>query len=168
MLPTSVGGDASRIYETTRRHPGQISPIAGSVLLERAIGGAVTLLLAGVGFLLAIGRYDIGAYLWIEALFVVGTLLAGVVFFSRACAATCAFAVPLAAAAAGRADRCARVYEGIHGYRDHLGTLVLVVALATLARPGRRGSSRSGPPGARSGSSSRSRRTSCSGRCSSS
>src|SRR5207237_8960658 len=63
VLPTGVGGDASRIYETTRRHPGYGSPAAGSVLLERAIGGAVTLLLAAVGFLLAIGRYDMGAYL---------------------------------------------------------------------------------------------------------
>src|SRR5919206_3916515 len=67
VLPTAVGGDASRIFETSRRHPGQASPIAGSVLLERALGGAVTLALAGVGFALAIGRYDIGAYLWIEA-----------------------------------------------------------------------------------------------------
>ena len=72
VLPTSVGGDASRIFETARRHPGQITPITGSVLLERALGGAVTLLLAGVGLLLAIGRYPIGPYLWIEGLFVVG------------------------------------------------------------------------------------------------
>ena len=33
VLPTSVGGDASRIYETARRHPGQASPITGSVLV---------------------------------------------------------------------------------------------------------------------------------------
>src|ERR1700722_21031304 len=64
VLPTSVGGDASRIYETTRRHPGYGSPIAGSVLLERAIGGVVTLILAAIGLLLAIGRYPIGPYLW--------------------------------------------------------------------------------------------------------
>src|SRR4029079_425441 len=43
VLRTSVGGDASRIFETSRRHPGQITPITGSVLLERALGGAVTL-----------------------------------------------------------------------------------------------------------------------------
>src|SRR5206468_4428103 len=53
VLPTSVGGDASRIYETTRRHPGQGSPVTGSVLIERAIGGAVTLVLAAVGLALA-------------------------------------------------------------------------------------------------------------------
>ena len=67
VLPTAVGGDAVRIYETTRRHPGRGGPIAGSVLLERALGGAATLVLAAVGFALALGRYDVGAYLWIEA-----------------------------------------------------------------------------------------------------
>jgi uncharacterized protein (TIRG00374 family) len=130
VLPTSVGGDASRIYETARRHPGQISPITGSVLLERALGGAVTLLLAGVGFLLAIGRYDIGAYLWIEFLFILGTIVVGVVFFSRRVRRHLAFAVPLARRL--RVERILRaVYEGVHGYRDHLGTLALV-CLATL------------------------------------
>ena len=43
VLPTAVGGDASRIYETMKRHPGQGTPITGSILLERALGGAVTL-----------------------------------------------------------------------------------------------------------------------------
>jgi len=130
VLPTSVGGDASRIYETARRHPGQITPITGSVLLERALGGAVTLLLAGIGFLLAIGRYDIGAYLWIELLFIVGTVFAGIVFFSRTVRRRLVFAVPLARRL--RVERVARaVYDGIHGYRDHPGTL-LIVCLATL------------------------------------
>jgi hypothetical protein len=129
VLPTAVGGDASRIFETTRRHPGRASPIAGSVLLERAVGGAVTLALAGVGFLLAIGRYDIGAYLWVEALFVVLTIIAGVVFFSRRVRRLLRFAVPLLRRI--RVERPVRaVYEGIHGYRDHVGTL-LVVAVVT-------------------------------------
>src|SRR5947199_335007 len=50
VLPTAVGGDAVRIYETSRRHPGNGGPIAASVLLERALGGAATLTLAAVGF----------------------------------------------------------------------------------------------------------------------
>ena len=83
VLPTSIGGDASRIFETARRNPGRITPITGSVLVERALGGAVTLLLAGIGFLLAIGRYSIGAYLWPEGIFVVLMIGAGIVFFSR-------------------------------------------------------------------------------------
>ena len=166
VLPTAVGGDASRIYETTKRHPGFGSPIAGSVLLERAIGGAVTLLLAGVGIVLAWGHYDIGAYLWIEALFVVLTLIAGVAFFSRRARRVLRFSVPLLRRLRDRAGRAARL-------RGH----------ARLSRPppdaarrlrrdaaGRssRGSPRSGPRARRSGSTSRSGPTSCSGRCSSS
>jgi hypothetical protein len=130
VLPTSVGGDASRIYETTRRHPGFGSPIAGSVLLERALGGAVTLLLAAIGLALAVGEYDVGAYLWIEGLFVVLTIVAGIVFFSRSARRVLRFTVPLLQRL--RIERIVRlVYEGIHGYRDHYGTL-LVVAFVTL------------------------------------
>jgi uncharacterized protein (TIRG00374 family) len=130
ILPTSVGGDASRIFETARRHPGAITPVTGSVLLERALGGAVTLVLAGIGLLLAIGRYSIGAYVWLEAVFVVGTIAAGIVFFSRRVRRRLRFAVPLARKL--RIETPARaVYEGIHGYRDHVGTL-LVVSLVTV------------------------------------
>ena len=125
ILPTSVGGDASRIFETARRHPGRITPITGSVLLERAIGGAVTVLLAGIGLLLAIGRYNIGAYVWIELLFVVGTIAAGIGFFSRRVRARLRFALPYARRL--RLETPARaVYDGIHGYRDHVSTLVVV------------------------------------------
>jgi len=129
VLPTSVGGDASRIFETSRRHPGQITPITGSVLLERALGGAVTLLLAGIGLLLAIGRYPIGAYLWIELLFVLATIATAFVFFSRAVRRRLVFLGPVARRL--RVERAARaVYDGLHGYRDHPGAL-LVVAVAT-------------------------------------
>ncbi|HEY7536342.1 MAG TPA: lysylphosphatidylglycerol synthase transmembrane domain-containing protein [Gaiellaceae bacterium] len=130
VLPTSVGGDASRIYETTRRHPGYGSPIAGSVLLERALGGAVTLLLAAIGLVIAIGDYDIGAYVWIEGLFVVLTIVAGIVFFSRRARRLLRFSVPLLRRL--RVERFVRlVYEGVHGYRDHPWTL-LVVSFVTL------------------------------------
>jgi uncharacterized protein (TIRG00374 family) len=130
VLPTSVGGDASRIFETARRHPGQATPVTGSVLVERALGGAVTLVLAGVGLLLAIGRYPIGPYLWIELLFVVLTLAAGVGFFSRSVRRRLAFGVPLARKL--KLEKLLRaVYDGIHGYRDHPGTLFRV-SLITL------------------------------------
>lgn len=136
VLPTSVGGDASRIYETGRRHPGKLSPIAGSVILERALGGAITLMLAGIGFVLAIGRYSIGAYLWIEALFVVLTIIAGFVFFSRRVRVWLRFAVPIARWA--RVERPARaVYEGVHGYRYHLSTLLAACAATVLVQGGR-------------------------------
>jgi glycosyltransferase 2 family protein len=131
VLPTSVGGDASRIFETSRRHPGQITPVTGSVLLERALGGAVTLLLAGIGLLLAIGRYPIGAYLWIELVFVVGTIAVAFVFFSRRARRRLVFLGPIARRF--RVEKPAgAVYHGLHGYRDHPGTL-LVVAVVTAA-----------------------------------
>ncbi len=136
VLPTSVGGDASRIYETGRRHRGMLSPIAGSVLIERALGGAITLLLAGIGMALAIGRYPIGPYLWIELLFVTLTIFAGIVFFSRRVRVWLRFAVPLARWA--RVERPARaVYEGIHGYRYHVSTLLLACGATVVIQTGR-------------------------------
>ena len=133
VLPTGVGGDASRIYETTRRHPGYGSPIAGAVLLERAIGGAVTLVLAGIGLVLAIGHYSLGAYLWVEVLFVVLTIVAGVVFFSRRLRGVLRFAVPLLTRV--RIDRPIRAaYEGIHGFRTHVRTLLVVASATTVAQ----------------------------------
>src|SRR4051794_40452948 len=39
VLPTSLGGDASRIFEGSRRRPGEGGTFAGSVLLERLLGG---------------------------------------------------------------------------------------------------------------------------------
>jgi uncharacterized membrane protein YbhN (UPF0104 family) len=136
VLPTSVGGDASRIFETARRHPGQTTPITGSVLLERALGGAVTLVLAGAGFLLAIGRYAIGAYLWIELLFVLLTAIAGFTFFSRWMRRQLAFALPLARRLKLEAPARA-VYDGIHGYRAYPGTLAIVCAVTALVQIGR-------------------------------
>jgi uncharacterized protein (TIRG00374 family) len=82
VLPTSLGGDASRIYETARRHPGSRGPVAGTVILERALGGAATLVLAAVGFALAVGRYSIGGYLWVEFAFIVLTAVGVFVLFS--------------------------------------------------------------------------------------
>ena len=37
VLPTSLGGDAMRIFETSRRHPGKGGPAAGSILLENDV-----------------------------------------------------------------------------------------------------------------------------------
>jgi uncharacterized protein (TIRG00374 family) len=82
VLPTSLGGDASRIYETTRQKPGAGGAVAATVLLERLLGGIATLTLAAVGFALAVGTYDLGAYLWIELLFVVAAVVIGVAVFS--------------------------------------------------------------------------------------
>jgi glycosyltransferase 2 family protein len=135
VLPTAVGGDAVRIYETARRHQGQGGSVAGSVLLERALGGAATLTLAGVGFVLALGRYDVGAYLWIEGAFVIATLVLAVALFSRRMRPLLARTVPLLRTI--RLERPVRaVYEGIHAYRAHprllLGVFTLTLAVQAV------------------------------------
>ena len=131
LLPTSMGGDAVRIFETTKRHPGRGGPVAASIILERALGGAATLVLAAVGFALAVGQYDIGAYLWIEGVFVLGTILLGIVLFSRRLRPLLARTVPLLRWL--RVERPVRaVYEGLHSYRHNVGLMVGVFAL-TLA-----------------------------------
>jgi uncharacterized protein (TIRG00374 family) len=128
VLPTSVGGDAVRIYDTARRHPGHGNTAAASVLLERAIGGAATLMLAAVGFLLAVGHYDVGPYLWIEALFVVATIILGFLLFSPRARPLLRLGKPLLALV--KADRLvAQVYKAIHSYRDHVGVLFTVCAV---------------------------------------
>jgi glycosyltransferase 2 family protein len=128
VLPTALGGDASRVFETARRHPGNTGLIAGSVVLERAIGGAATLLLAAVGLGLAVGQYDIGIYLWIEAVFVVGTILGGVLVFSRRARAWLAWLGPPLARI--RLERPLRaLYEGMHVFRNHVGALLAVFTL---------------------------------------
>jgi uncharacterized protein (TIRG00374 family) len=131
ILPTSIGGDAMRILETSRRHPGRGGPVAGSVLLERALGGAATLVLAAIGFVLAIGRYPVGPYLWVELAFVVATIFLGVVLFSLSVRPLLRRTAPLLRAI--RLERPVRaVYEGIHSYREN-GRLMLFVATLTLA-----------------------------------
>jgi uncharacterized protein (TIRG00374 family) len=135
VLPTSMGGDAARIFETSRRHPGRAGPIAGSVVLERALGGSATLVLAAVGFVLALGEYDVGAYLWIEGAFVVATLVLGIAVFSRSARRPLAWSVPVLRRL--RLERPVRaVYEGLHGYRAHarllLGVFVLTLAIQTV------------------------------------
>ncbi len=133
ILPTAVGGDAVRIYETARRHEGHGGQVAGSVLLERALGGAATLALAGVGFVLAVGHYDVGAYLWIEGAFVVGTIVLAVALFSRRVRPFLRRTRPLLRRVwLERPVRAA--YEGIHSYRDHPGLLAGVFSLTLVVQ----------------------------------
>ena len=134
VLPTSVGGDASRIFETSRRHPGQITPITGSVLVERSIGGAVTLRARRAsGCCSRSGATRSGRTSGSRSLFVVATLAAGFVFFSRSVRRRLAFLMPHARRF--RLEVPARaVYDGIHGYRDHVGTLLSVSLITTAAQ----------------------------------
>jgi glycosyltransferase 2 family protein len=133
LLPTAVGGDAVRIFETARRHAGRGGQVAGSVLLERALGGAATLALAGVGFVLAVGHYDVGAYLWIEGAFVLATIVLAVALFSRRVRPLLARTAPLLRRVwLERPIRAA--YEGIHSYRDHPGLMTGVFSLTLVVQ----------------------------------
>ena len=133
ILPTSIGGDAVRIFETARRHPGNGGPAAASVLLERALGGAATLALAAVGFALAVGKYDVGAYLWLELFFVIGTVIAGVLIFSPRAGRMLAKGRPLLAPF--KLDRLAgELWSALHSYRQNAGLLVGVFALTVAVQ----------------------------------
>ena len=128
VLPTSIGGDAVRVVETSRRHPGRVGDLTAIVLLERGLGGAATVLLGAIGFALAIGRYDVGAYIWLELLFVLGTLVLGVLFFARSVRPLLARSQPLLGRL--RLERPLRAfYEGVHAFRSHGRLLGAVFSL---------------------------------------
>ena len=97
-------------------------------MLERGLGGAATVLLGAIGFLLAIGRYDVGAYLWLELLFVLGTIVLAVLFFSTSVRPLLVRSRPLLARV--RLDRPLRAfYEGVHAFRPHRRLLATVFTL---------------------------------------
>ena len=133
VLPTSLGGDAVRVVETTRRHLGQAAIVTGTVLLERGLGGAATVALGAVGFLLSIGKYDVSAYLWLEGVFVLGTLLLGFLFFARSARPLLRRTQPLLERLRLAAPLQA-FYEGIHHYRGRPRLLGKVLALTTVVQ----------------------------------
>ena len=131
VLPTSLGGDAVRVVETARRHAGRTAVVTGTVLLERGLGGAATVLLGAIGFLLSIGRYDVSAYLWLEGVFVFGTLVLGFLFFARSARPLLRRVQPLLERF--RIEQPLRAfYEGVHHYRGRPRLLGGVFAV-TLA-----------------------------------
>jgi uncharacterized protein (TIRG00374 family) len=134
VLPTSLGGDAVRVVETTRRHPGRATVVTGTVLLERGLGGAATVALGAIGFLLSIGEYDVTAYLWLEGAFVFGTLALGFVFFARSARPLLRRLQPVLRRL-GLEKPLRHFYESIHHYRGRTGLLgkVLAVTFAVQA-----------------------------------
>jgi glycosyltransferase 2 family protein len=135
ILPTSLGGDAVRILETSRRHPARLGGISAIVLLERALGGAATVLLGAIGFGLALGRYDVGAYLWLEGAFVLGTFVLAFVFFARGARPILRRTLPLLRRL--RLERPVRaLYDGVHVFRAYprllSGVFALTVAIQTV------------------------------------
>jgi len=136
VLPTSLGGDAVRVVETSRRHPGRTAVVTGTILLERGLGGAATVLLGAVGFVLSIGHYDVSAYLWLEGVFVFGTLVLGFLFFARS-------ARPLLRRVKPQLERfrlagpLESFYEGVHHYRGRprlLGEVFTVTLVVQTVR----------------------------------
>jgi uncharacterized protein (TIRG00374 family) len=130
VLPTALGGDAVRVLESSRRHPGRTGDLTAIVALERGLGGAATLALGALGFVLAIGHYDVSAYLWIEGALVLATLALLVLFFARSARPLLRRVAPLLARA--RLDRPLRsFYEGVHHYRGHPRLLGAAFAYTT-------------------------------------
>jgi len=131
VLPTSLGGDAVRVLETGRRHPGRTTVITGTVLLERGLGGAATVALGAIGFVLSIGEFDVSAYLWLEGAFVFGTLVLAFLFFARSARPLLRLTAPLLRAF--KLERPLRaVYDGVHAFRDR-PWLLIGLFLFTLA-----------------------------------
>jgi uncharacterized protein (TIRG00374 family) len=133
VLPTSLGGDASRIYETSRRHRDASGAAASTVLLERGLGGVATLLLAAIGFALALGHYDVGGYIWVELAFVVGAVLAGVVLFSTRLHPMLRWTQP--ALRFLRIERPLReVYLALHSFRNERRLLIWMFLLTVAVQ----------------------------------
>ena len=133
VLPSAVGGDASRIFESSRRHPGRLGEMSAIVILERALGGVATLTLAAVGFALAIGQYDVGPDLWIEGVFVVGTIVLAVLFFSHRMRGVLRRFVPLLRRV--KLERPLRsFYEGVHAFRGHVRLMVWIFLLTLVVQ----------------------------------
>jgi uncharacterized protein (TIRG00374 family) len=132
LLPTSLGGDAARIYSGVRRH-GATEAFVGSVLMERILGGVATLLLAAVGLALAVGSMPIGVYIWIEAALLAATVVGAIVLFSRSARRPLARIAPIARAL--RLERPTLVlYRGLHAYRQHPRLVVAMTALSLFVQ----------------------------------
>ena len=87
-------------------------------------------MLGAIGFLLAVGRYHVGAYLWLEGAFVVGTIVLMILFFARGARPYLARATPLLRAL--RIERYMRAfYDGVHHFRGHPRLLIGVFLWTT-------------------------------------
>jgi uncharacterized protein (TIRG00374 family) len=133
ILPTSLGGDAVRVVETTRRHQGRATVVTGTVVLERGVGGAATVALGALGFLLSIGEYDVSAYLWLEGVFVFGTLVLGFLFFARSARPLLRRTQPILERVR-LAGPLRDFYEGIHHYRGRPRLLGEVLAVTLVVQ----------------------------------
>ena len=84
VLPTAVGGDAVRIIEHARRRPDVRATAAGSVVMERILGSAATLVLVALALALAAGRYEgVRLLVILELALLAALIVLGLLLFSR-------------------------------------------------------------------------------------
>ena len=138
VLPTSVGGDAVRILDHSRRRPGLRAEAAGAVLMERLLGVAGTVLLLLVGLVLVLGDPRAQVIGPGEAiLLTAAAVLLALLLFSRRVEGWLRRRLFPLGRRVGLERPVAAVYAAVHGYRDHPGPLgaALVLTFATqLAR----------------------------------
>jgi glycosyltransferase 2 family protein len=130
VLPTSMGGDAVRIVEHARRRPTARAEAAGAVLMERILGAAGTLVLVAVGLAVAAGRYeDVALLVWVELVSVALLAALGVLMFSRGTRRLLEKRIFPLGRRLHLERPVERVHAALHGYRDHAGVLLVVLAL---------------------------------------
>ena len=130
VLPTSMGGDAVRIVEHARRRPTAKAEAAGAVVMERLLGAAGTLVLVAVGLAVAVGRYDdVALLVWVEVVSVALLVGLGVLMFSRRARRLLEERIFPLGRRLGLERPVGRVHAALHGYRQHAGALLVVLAL---------------------------------------
>ena len=130
VLPTSIGGDAMRVFETAKRHPGRTGDVTSIILLERGLGGAGDRS-ARRDRLRARDR-DVRRERVPVARGGVRprTLLLIFLFFARSARPLLARTRPLLVRL--RVDRPMRaLYDGVHHYRGHVRLLIGVFVFTT-------------------------------------
>ena len=81
--------------------------------------------------MLALGTYDVGAYLWIEGAFVLGTLVLTFLFFARTARPLLIRTQPLLRRL--RIERHMRAfYDGVHHFRGHVRLIIGVFVFTTV------------------------------------
>src|SRR5262249_3329709 len=118
---------------TSRKHRGAGAAVAATVLLERGLGGVATLVLAVVGFALALGNYSVGGYLWLELALAAGAVVAAIALFSTRLHPFLHWIRPFLRAL--RIERPLRaVYLAAHSYRNDAGLLVSMFVLTLVVQ----------------------------------
>lgn len=126
VLPTSLGGDAVRIFDHSRRRPDHVGEAAGAVLMERILGAAGTLTMVAIGLAVAIGRYeDIEPIIALEIFFIALVVAGFVLLFSKRAGRLLSWLGPLSDRL-GLGTAARSLYDAMHGYRHHLHAMAVV------------------------------------------